>query len=76
MHVVDKRRNKVLSIFIISIKTDNKELNAMLRLPLGRWRGKVATVLVRVIYIFKQKVSIVSNIDNINNDVAIDCLDI
>lgn len=76
MHVVDKRRNKVLSIFIISIKTGNKELNAMLRLPLGRWRGKVATVLVRVIYIFKQKVSIVSNIDNINNDVAIDCLDI
>lgn len=76
MHVVDKRRNKVLSIFIISIKTDNKELNAMFRLHLGRWRGKVATVLVRVIYIFKQKVSIVPNIDNINNDVAIDCLDI
>lgn len=76
MHVVDKRRNKVLSIFIISIKTDNKELNAMFRLRLGRWRGKVATVLVRVIYIFKQKVSIVPNIDNINNDVAIDCLDI
>lgn len=76
MHVVDKRRNKVLSIFIISTKTDNKELNARFRLRLGRWRGKVATVLLRVIYIFKQKISRVSNIGNINNDVAIDCLDI
>lgn len=32
MHVVDKRRNKVLSIFIMNIKTANKEINAMFRL--------------------------------------------
>lgn len=42
---------------------------------MGRWGGKVATVSVRVMYTFQQKVGIVSDIDDINNDVATDCSD-